>query len=245
VILEVPLVVTPEEAWRVLSALPPARGAAAGYEGTAVLEDADDDAMTATLRLQGAAGAATVAATAAVTVLEGRLAISAAFVHGPGGPALDEETAEATLGHLATTLAYALATANRTRQAWDAAVPPTPAPAGTWDAPSPPPARPARAPIPPGAVLTPSAPTAPLAETEDDDVTGHALTARREGAGGEASPESPPPHAPAAAAPPESSPAPPALPTPVSAPSQDARWVRRGAVAAAVVAAIAVVRGRR
>jgi hypothetical protein len=236
VILEVPLVVTTEEAWRVLSALPPARGAAAGYEGTAVLEDADDDAMTATLRLQGAAGAATVAATAAVTVLEGRLAISAALVHGLGGPSLDDVTAEAMLGHLATTLAYALATANRSRHAWDAAVPPSPTPAGAWDAPSPPPARPTREPIAPGAVLTPSAPTL----AQDDG----------------ASPESPPA--------PES---PPLLPAPVFAlveeltprpadvlspgappPDDDderGRWVRRGVAAAAVVAAIAVVRGRR
>src|SRR5262249_57088099 len=47
VILEVPIVVSVEDAWSVLSALPPARGAAAGYEGTAVLEDADDDTLTA------------------------------------------------------------------------------------------------------------------------------------------------------------------------------------------------------
>ena len=224
-ILEVPLVVTAEEAWRVLSALPPARGAAAGYEGTAVLEDVDDDAMTATLRLQGAAAGATVAATAAVTVLEGRLAISAALVHGLGGPALDDAGAEAILGHLATTLAYALATANRTRQAWDAAVPPSPTPTGTWDAPSPPPARPTRAPIAPGAVLTPSAPT--LAERADAPPLPALVFSPTE----ELTPRPADVLAPGAP-PPDSD-------------DERGRWVRRGVAAAAVVAAIAVVRGRR
>jgi hypothetical protein len=129
---EVPLVVPADEAWQALSLLPPARGSAAGYDGTAVLEDADDEARTATLRLQGAKGAATVAATAAVTVLEGRLAITAVVRDGLGGAAIGEATAEDALGHLATALAYALATAGRPRGAIPAAEPAPPAlvPAG-------------------------------------------------------------------------------------------------------------------
>jgi hypothetical protein len=240
VILEVPIVVSVEDAWRVLSALPPARGSAAGYDGTAVLEDADDDTLTATLRLQGAAGTATVAARAAVTVLEGRLAISAAVAHGPGGPPPAQDAVEDALGHLATTLAYALATANRSRTAWDAAVPPTPTPTGAWDAPSPPPSRPSRQPIGADAVLTaalpgdapapsPPAPAAPRADAP-------ALPAP---------PEPPRADAPALPAPPEPTHADaPALPAPPE-PGDERRWVRRGVAAAAVVAAIAVVRGRR
>jgi hypothetical protein len=48
-ILDTPL----EAAWAALAALAPARGTVAGYTGTAVLEEADDDTHTATLRLQG------------------------------------------------------------------------------------------------------------------------------------------------------------------------------------------------
>ena len=48
-ILDTPL----EKAWAALSTLAPARGTVAGYTGTAVLEEADDDTHTATLRLQG------------------------------------------------------------------------------------------------------------------------------------------------------------------------------------------------
>ncbi|WP_028057244.1 hypothetical protein [Candidatus Solirubrobacter pratensis] len=127
---EVPLVAPADQAWRALAVLPPARGSAAGYEGTAVLEDADDEARTATLRVHGALGAATVAATAAVTVLEERLAITAVVRSGLGGAAIDEATAEDALGHLATTLAYALATAGGARSAIPApAVASQPAPA--------------------------------------------------------------------------------------------------------------------
>jgi len=49
VILEMPL----EQAWAVLSRIPPARGTVSGYTGTARLEEADDDTHTAILRLQG------------------------------------------------------------------------------------------------------------------------------------------------------------------------------------------------
>jgi hypothetical protein len=150
---DVPLMGSAEAAWRVLSSLPPARGSAAGYEGLAVVEDADDDARVATLRLTGAAGAASVAATAAVRVLDGRLHVVAEVRHGPGGLPVDQETADDALGHLATTLAYALATASRPRRAWDTAVPPTPTTADTWDSPSPPPAPPWRAPISADATL--------------------------------------------------------------------------------------------
>ena len=49
-ILETPL----DEAWATLSTLAPARGTLAGYTGTIVLEEADDDTHTAArLRLQG------------------------------------------------------------------------------------------------------------------------------------------------------------------------------------------------
>jgi hypothetical protein len=150
---EIPLVGSADAAWGVLSTLPPARGSAAGYEGVAVVEDADDDARVATVRLVGSAGAASVAATAAVTVLEGRLNLVAELHEGPGGPPLDEEEADDALGHLATTLAYALAIASRPRRAWDRAVPPTPTTADAWDTPSPPPAPPARTPIPADATL--------------------------------------------------------------------------------------------
>jgi hypothetical protein len=150
---DVPFAGSAEAAWRALSALPPARGSAAGYEGLAVVEDADDDARIATLRLTGAAGAASVAATAAVTVLEGRLHVVAVVRHGPGGLPIDEETADDALGHLTTTLAYALATASRPRRAWDTAVPPSPTPTTAWDAPSPPPVPPSRPPIPADATL--------------------------------------------------------------------------------------------
>lgn len=150
---DVPLVGSADAAWRALSALPPARGNAAGYEGLAVVEDADDDARVATLRLTGAAGAASIAATAAVTVLDGRLHVVAVVRHGPGGLPIDEDTADDALGHLATTLAYALATASRPRRAWDAAVPPSTTAADTWDKPSPPPVPPSRVPIPADATL--------------------------------------------------------------------------------------------
>jgi hypothetical protein len=150
---DIPLAGSADAAWRTLSALPPARGSAAGYEGLAVVEDADDDARVATLRLTGAAGAASVAATAEVAVLEGRLHVVADVRHGFGGLPVDEETAEDALGHLATTLAYALATASRPRRAWDTAVPPSPTPTSSWDTPSPPPAPPSRPPIPADATL--------------------------------------------------------------------------------------------
>jgi hypothetical protein len=167
---EVPLVGSAEAAWRTLSSLPPARGSAAGYEGLAVVEDADDDAHVATLRLTGAAGAAGVAATAAVTVREGSLHVVAEVRHGPGGLPVDEDTADDALGHLATTLAYALATASRPRRAWDTAVPPTPTTASTWDRPSPPPAPPSREPIPADATLETTVASlpavAPVAPTE-------------------------------------------------------------------------------
>jgi hypothetical protein len=151
---EVPFAGSADAAWRTLSELPPARGSAAGYEGLAVVEDADDDARVATLRLTGAAGAASVAATAAVAVLDGRLHVVAEVRHGPGGMPVDEDAADDALSHLATTLAYALATASRPRRAWDAAVPPTPETADSWDRPSPPPAPPSRSPIPADATLT-------------------------------------------------------------------------------------------
>jgi hypothetical protein len=53
------------DAWRALTALPPARGELAGYTGTAVLEEADEDVHVAVFRLQGTAG--TAAATATLT----------------------------------------------------------------------------------------------------------------------------------------------------------------------------------
>ena len=150
---DVPFAGSVDAAWRTLSALPQARGSAAGYEGVAVVEDADDDTRVATLRLTGAAGASSVAATASIAVLEGRLHVVADVRHGPGGLPVDEDTADDALGHLATTLAYALATASRPRRAWDTAVPPTPQTADTWDRPSPPPSPPPREPIAADATL--------------------------------------------------------------------------------------------
>ncbi len=153
---EVALAAPAAEAWWALATLPPARGSAAGYEGTAVLVDADDEARTATLRLQGAAGPATVAVTAIVTVLDAKLAITALLLAGPGGVPVEEATAEDALGHLSTTLAYALVTAGRPATAWDKAVPPSPAPVPAWDTPSPPPARPLREKIGESAKLRPA-----------------------------------------------------------------------------------------
>jgi hypothetical protein len=59
------LPMTIDDAWRALTALPPARGELAGYTGTAVLEEADDDVHVAVFRLQGSAE--TAAATATLT----------------------------------------------------------------------------------------------------------------------------------------------------------------------------------
>ena len=164
---EIALAVPSDAAWRALSALPPARGSAAGYDGIALVEDTDDDARVATLRLTGTAGAASVAATAAVAVLEGRLQVAAELRHGPGGVPVDEATAGEALGHLMTALAYALATASRPRRAWDTAVPPAPRSTDTWDTPSPPPSR---TPMPADATLKTTAPAivapAPVLSTE-------------------------------------------------------------------------------
>jgi hypothetical protein len=171
-----------------------------------VLEDADDDARTATLRLHGAAGAATVAVTATVTVAEGVLTVAAELHHGPGGVPVDEATAEAALGHLATTLAYALATTGRPQRAWDAAVPPSPAPPQVWDAPSPPPAHRPRTPIPTGATLTPASPPEVLTPRPRDVLH----------PGGE-----------------------------VVARDDRGRWVKAGVAAAAGLAALGILRGRR
>jgi carbon monoxide dehydrogenase subunit G len=63
-ILDTPL----EAAWAALSALAPARGTVAGYTGTAVLEEADDDTHTATLRLQGTGPEGFVTATVTATL---------------------------------------------------------------------------------------------------------------------------------------------------------------------------------
>jgi hypothetical protein len=220
---EVPLAAPAADAWRALRALPPARGSAAGYDGTAVLEDADDERRTATLRLQGAAGPATVAATATVTVHEGRLAIVAEVRHGLGGRRADDATAEDALGLLATTLAYALATAG----AWDESVPPAPTPGATWDTPSPPPQRPSHDPIPEGATLRPA------------DAPG--------GSPAGAPPVPLPALVPAAAA---------GVLTPRSrdvvhpgqAPPDEegrGRWVKAGVAAAAGIAVLRILRGRR
>jgi hypothetical protein len=158
---EVPLAADEDDAWRALSTLAPARGSAAGYAGTAVVEEADDDARTATLRLQGAAGAATVAVTATATVSEGLLTVTVDVRAGAGGEPPEEAILDEALGRLAATLAYALATAGRPRRAWDAPPPPTPTPApAAWDAPSPlsfaTPAPARREPIPETATLAPA-----------------------------------------------------------------------------------------
>ena len=68
VILDTPL----DEAWAALSTLAPARGTVAGYTGTAVLEEADDDTHTATLRLQGTGPNGPVTATVTATLEAGR-----------------------------------------------------------------------------------------------------------------------------------------------------------------------------
>jgi hypothetical protein len=229
---EVPLAAPAAEAWRELRVLPPARGSAAGYDGTAVLEDADDERRTATLRLQGAAGAATVAATATVTVLEGRLVIAADVRHGLGGLPPDEATAEDALGHLATTLAYALATAGRPGSAWDTSVPPAPVPGETWDTPSPLPQRPAHTPIPAEATLSPAdaPPLAPPGPPADE-------------------PPSPlPAVVPAAGVPEVLTPRPRDVVHPGHAPAEEegrGRWVKAGVVAAAGIAVLRILRGRR
>jgi hypothetical protein len=57
------LPMTIDDAWHALTALPPARGELAGYVGTAVLEEADDDVHVAVFRLQGTSGSAAATAT--------------------------------------------------------------------------------------------------------------------------------------------------------------------------------------
>jgi hypothetical protein len=52
-----------DAAWAQLLAHPVLRGTLAGHAGTAILEEADDDARTARYRLQGTAATATVTAT--------------------------------------------------------------------------------------------------------------------------------------------------------------------------------------
>jgi hypothetical protein len=217
---EVPLVIAADEAWRALAALPPARGSAAGYDGSVVLEEADDEAHTATLRLRGVAGAATVSATAAVTVHEGGLAITAVLRQGLGGAPLDEATAEDALGRLATALAYALATVGKPRSAWDKGPAPSPTPATAWDAPGPtlPAAAiadeaPPRADAPPRAEAPPPAAVVPFAEVltpRPHDVVHPGQELEQEEPAGDPS-----------------------------------RWVKVGVAAAAGLAVLRIVRGRR
>jgi hypothetical protein len=184
---ELPLAAPADAAWAALATLEPARGSAAGYAGSVSVLDLDDDERVATLRLLGAAGASTVAVTASVAVREAALDVSADVAFGPGGQPVDEETAREALGHLATTLAFALATAARPRRVWDAAVPPTPSPSFAWDAPSPPPTQPLREPIDETATLAPAEPRvepAPVArrgvpELAPPVVEGGVLTPRR------------------------------------------------------------------
>jgi hypothetical protein len=54
---------TADAAWAQLLAHPVLRGTLAGHAGTAILEEADDDAHVARYRLQGTAATATVTAT--------------------------------------------------------------------------------------------------------------------------------------------------------------------------------------
>ena len=57
-----------DDAWAILSTLPPARGTVAGYTGTARLEEADDDTHTAILRLNGRGPTGPVTATITATL---------------------------------------------------------------------------------------------------------------------------------------------------------------------------------
>ncbi len=52
-----------DDVWRTLLAHPSLRGALAGYTGTAVLEEVDDDERVARFRLQGVRGASPATAT--------------------------------------------------------------------------------------------------------------------------------------------------------------------------------------
>jgi hypothetical protein len=87
--------VTIDDAWRALVALRPARGELAGYSGTAVLEEADDDVHVAVFRLQGSAGTATATATLTTALAPASDGTSVAFeldLHpGPGAEVTREE----------------------------------------------------------------------------------------------------------------------------------------------------------
>jgi hypothetical protein len=213
---ERPLAVTPDAAWAALAALGPVHGSAGGYTGIASVLDLDDDERVATLRLVGGSGVASVAVLATVAVGESALTVAAEVTQGPGGTAVDDETAAEALGHLATTLAYALATAARPRRAWDTTVAPTPASTPeAWDAPSPPPPRAPRDPIPATATLAPADPP------------------------------------PAAQLPVAPSPVEPEVLTPrqrdvlVPGTRDERRWIKAGVAAAAGLAALRILRGRR
>jgi hypothetical protein len=227
VTLERPLAVGPDAAWAALAELGPAQGSAGGYTGTASVVDLDDDERVATLRLVGGSGTASVAVLATVGVRESALTVAADVTQGPGGRAVDDETIEEALGHLATTLAYALAVATRPRRAWDTSVPPTPTPTPTaWDAPSLPPAHAPREPIAATATLSPAAPRAARPGPGRRElpvvappVAHEVLTPRRRdmlGPGGE----------------------------PVRR-REERRWVTAGVAAAAGLAALRILRGRR
>jgi hypothetical protein len=78
-----------DDVWRALLAHPSRRGTLAGYTGTAVLEEADDDARVARFRLQGARDGlpATARVTAALTAAGDGTEIGlAADVHGEIAP---------------------------------------------------------------------------------------------------------------------------------------------------------------
>jgi hypothetical protein len=119
------LPMTIDDAWRALTALAPARGELAGYTGTAVLEEADDDVHVAVFRLQGSAetAAATATLTTALAPASDGVSLGLELDLRPGpGAAL---TREGVLAALAEIVPAA-------RAAGEAAVP----------EPAPPPARP-------------------------------------------------------------------------------------------------------
>jgi hypothetical protein len=92
-----------DDAWRALVALPPTRGELAGYTGTAVLEEADDDVHVAVFRLQGSAGTAMATATLTAGLAPASDGTSLAFeldLHPGPGAELTRESVLAALGEI-------------------------------------------------------------------------------------------------------------------------------------------------
>jgi hypothetical protein len=120
-----------DEAWRALVALPASRGELAGYDGTAVLEEADDDVHVAVFRLQGTSGTAAATATLTTALAPASDGTSVAFeldLHpGPGAKVTGEEVLAALRAAAPAALAAGQDAARAAAEAAITSSPPTPA----------------------------------------------------------------------------------------------------------------------